>query len=131
MRKIRAIIALVLMILINWVGYWYIYERADHLDPLKQRSLKYVLYFLWLGVICIVGYWSMKGFQIKWIQKIWIILYAIIIILLLMAGVIDHWIGITSADVRDLISVIKAFFQSPMPFVVCWFLATRFGKKQM
>lgn len=83
---------------------------------------RYIIYFFWIGATCITGYIAWKSIPQIWVRKTWIILYTIVFIVLLLLGTIDlFFLHFTKAQ-KSYIQSFRLFFQSPVPFVIFYFL---------
>lgn len=122
-HKRRIWIGIVAIIIICWFGYTYTEEVnkiSNAHKPLKQQIQR----FIWLAVVGLIAYWSFLKHRYQWISKTIIIVYMISIFMLGGLGLIEFKWKVFSENQKELISGVRLFLSSPLPFMVAWFLST-------
>jgi hypothetical protein len=89
----------------------------------KPQLVKHIFNIGFLLAVAAIGYYSLNRFPEKWIVKIWTFLYLAVIAFLLLFGVIDVLFHLQIQNVRNMLSGIKMFFCSPLPFLLLIFLS--------
>lgn len=85
--------------------------------------VKYSIYFIWLVVVGFIGHWGWKSSTQKWISTIWIYTYAFVLIVLLILGLVDMYLLPISTYIKKDISHFRAFFLSPIYFIILYLLS--------
>jgi hypothetical protein len=120
-HNVRLGIALLLILVICWFGYIHTEEVnkiSNAVKPLKQQILR----FLWLISIGSATYWAFAKQHQKWIPTLIFLIYTIAIITLGLLGLIEFKWKLFSENHKELISGIRLFLSSPLPFMMAWFL---------
>jgi|GEM_PF-2264943 len=127
----RLIIAIVLMVIVNWIGYRFMYEDATAKQFLDgRRLLKHILNFSWLLIIYLIGYYGWYSYKYIWVKKTWTVIYGFVVIIMIVLGMVDLLIGSFKLDMKDAIGLCRFFFESPMPFSLLWFVCSRNDNKK-
>ena len=114
--------------LIYWSGYQFLEENELGKTILLRN--KHYFNFLLLIAVGLVGTWSFKRYQPKWLYLLWVGAYSVVIAGLVLLGVIDLTSGI-STPTRILFSSIRLFFMSPVPFGILLFLKKQIEKNNV
>ncbi len=119
MNKVKPWIAFVILNIITWLGYSYIYENTDSRN--MQKIYTYPCHFLCLAIITIIGFWGLGGYQKRWVKKIWLLIYFVLISLLLLFGVISLCIpGVHFKLIKKGAAGLFYFFITPGPFIAVY-----------
>lgn len=121
-HNIRIWIGIVLIIIVCWFGYTYteeINKISNAHKPLKQQVQR----FIWLIVVGLITYWSFLKHSYKWLSKTIFIVYILSIFILGCLGLIEVKWRLFSENQKELISSIRLFLSSPLPFIIAWFLS--------
>lgn len=120
-HKVRLIIALILILIVCWFGYTHTEEVnkvSNAVKPLKQQLLR----FIWLISIGSITYWAFIKQQHKWISTLIVLVYATAVCILGILGLIEFKWRLLSENQKELISGVRLFLSSPLPFMMAWFL---------
>lgn len=121
-HNIRIWIGIVLIIIVCWFGYTYteeINKVSNSVKPLKQQIQR----FSWLIIVGLICYWSFLKHNYQWLSKTIVIVYGISILLLGCLGLIELKWKLFSENQKELISSVRLFLSSPLPFIIAWFLS--------
>ncbi len=121
-HNVRIIIALLIIIVVCWFGYTYteeINKVSNATKPFKQQLQRYT----WLIVIGLVTYWAFLKHPYQWIAKTIILIYALTIVVLGFLGLLEFKWKLFSENQKELISSVRLFLSSPLPFIMAWFLS--------
>ena len=120
-HNIRLGIALLLILVICWFGYTHTEEVnkvSNAVKPLKQQLLR----FIWLISIGSITYWAFIKQQHKWISTLIVLVYVTAVCILGILGLIEFKWRLLSENQKELISGVRLFLSSPLPFMMAWFL---------
>ncbi len=120
-HKVRLIIALILILIVCWFGYTHTEEVnkvSNAVKPLKQQLLR----FIWLISIGSITYWAFIKQQHKWISTLIVLVYVTAVCILGILGLIEFKWRLLSENQKELISGVRLFLSSPLPFMMAWFL---------
>lgn len=118
----RLITSLILILITCWFGYAYteeINKISYNPKPFKQQLQR----FIWLVVVGFLTYYAFSKNKKKWLPAIILIVYGTIIIALGILGLIESKYRFFSENQKELISGVRLFFSSPLPFTAIWFLS--------
>jgi len=126
MKIKRIVIAVVVMLACCWCSFKG-YEMG--LFQTLKPAIKHGINFSLLLVVALVGYGSLRSVSKSWVQPIWVLIYAFLIILLPCIGIIDIFSRINNYNLRDLITNVRMLFTSPLPFAILLFISYSGQKK--
>ena len=95
----------------------------------QPQFLKHIFNIGFLVAVAGIGYYSLRQLQEKWMSKLWIFLYAVVAIILVVFGMIDVIFKLQTQNLRNLLSGLKMFFCSPLPFLMVLFLSKFSGSQ--
>jgi ABC-type uncharacterized transport system YnjBCD permease subunit len=121
-HKNRVWIAGLLISLIYWCT-WHSYHDNPQAHFNTNPFVRHGLNFFLLLLVGIIGWWGWKSHPDKWIKKLWVPIYAAILSFMIGTGIIDLLIRFESMSFRNLLSGLRLFFTSPVPFGVLLFLS--------
>ena len=114
-----------------WIGcliiilaYWCTYKGYESnyfasVKPIVKHAINYGL----LVIVTISGYWGFLKQRSKWLMQVWLFIYTIVLFFIAILGVVDLSSNITNLSFRDMITNLKMFFTSPVPYGVLMMLA--------
>ena len=128
MKNKRVIIAVIIMVIVSWLGYkGYDVNFFQTLNPLTKHLINFGL----LVTVALTGCFAIWNFREKWLLLVWILFYCSGIVLLVIIGIVDLVHRISNHLIRDSVAPFRMFLTSPLPFLVILFLRqTLKGKGQ-
>ena len=104
---------------------WLTYQAFEGSRFLKDQSqfIKHSVNIFFLLAVFSAGYFAFSFYKQTWIRTIWLLLYSLIIAILLLFGFFDLLLTIKAQNIRNMLSGLKMFFCSPLPFVLLIFLS--------
>lgn len=122
-KKTRYIIALILILVICWFGYIYteeINKVAYVHKPFKQQLLR----LLWLCIVGFLTWWAFLTDKKKWKSKVVGIIYFLVVVIFGILGLLEWKYKIFGESFKELISGVRLFLSSPLPFLFLWLLSS-------
>jgi len=122
--KARLVLVLLLLTVISFIDHQFFYEprQVTTLSALQRQ----VMHLLVLLCFIPIGLIALKGDKIHWMKKLWVTVYASAISLLAVIGVIQWKLHAFPSGVLDIISTVRIFITSPLPFLLLYFMARKF-----
>ncbi|HTM67569.1 MAG TPA: hypothetical protein VL093_14680 [Flavipsychrobacter sp.] len=114
--RVNPWVALLLIILLSFLGMNEVFET--NLWVKQHLLIKYSLYVIWIIMIAVVGFISLKTFPLPWISKLWAVVYFLALTLLLVLGLADFVFHFPYAWKKDA-NQLRTLFMSPLPFALC------------
>jgi len=128
-QKTKIWVSFIVINILCWLFFRFLYESGE--KNKLPRILGHIFNFSWLLLVGLLGHLAWKNVTPTWIRDVWIYSYAGLTIVLVFFGLIDWMMGGFSLDLRELFGLTRAFFTTPMPFALCWFLYSIYGKKEV
>jgi len=124
MSKWTKWIALLLIIALSWIELQYVSESVpEALTPTVRKTLHVIFYI----AVTVTGYWGWLNSPIKWLKKLWLYAYTVILVFVLAFGLMASKTNLFSMEVKDTVHNIMIYFISPVPFIILWVLSTMKG----
>jgi CDP-diglyceride synthetase len=127
MFKCRVWIAAAIICLLYW-GTWHGYTDDPKTQFKANTVLRHAIDFMLLISVALTGWYGWKKHWQPWILQLWIFIYAVVILSIGALGAIDMYLGIHNLSFRNMLSNLRLFFTSPVPFGVLVFFAKK-GEK--
>ena len=124
MFKRRIWIAAVIICLLYWAtwhGYTDDPKTNFKANPVIRHSIDYLL----LITVAFTGWWGWNNHHQQWVKHLWVFIYLVIITSIGAFGVIDHFFTVEDLSVRNLLSGLRLFFNSPVPYGILIYFAKR------
>jgi len=117
----RLLMALFLIVLLGAVSSQGFLETSLYVK--SNKLLKYGIYYLWLVLVALAGWWGWRRHPQQWVGKAWTILYLFALAALFLLGLIDLLLYPFPSYIRKDISHFRSFFLSPVLFAILYLLA--------
>lgn len=127
MFKSRVWIAATIICLLYW-GTWHGYEDDPETQFKANTTIRHLINYSLLLAVAFTGWYGWKKHTQPWVLKLWIFIYTVVILSLSFFGLLDIYFGISNLSFRNMISNLRLFFTSPVPFGILIFFAKRAGK---
>jgi len=124
MFKPRVWIAATIICLLYW-GTWHGYTDNPETQFKANTLLRHAIDFLLLLGVALTGFYGWKNHHQSWILKLWVLIYSVVIFSISFLGLVDIYLGIHNLSFRNLLSNLRLFFTSPVPFGVLIFFAKK------
>lgn len=121
----RAVIALVIILVLTWCAYKGYESKYFFHIPFYQKHL--INFGLLFGV-AIAGLYGLQGKR-QWLKSLWLMLYAFIILLMAIIGLLDLFFRFEISNFREMVHDLRMFFCSPVPFAFLLFLNYKLKSK--
>jgi magnesium-transporting ATPase (P-type) len=121
-RSSRVWISGILISLVYWAT-WHGYHDNPKYHFSTNPYIRHSLNFSLLLLVALVGWHGWRYHRQIWIKKLWVIIYVSIITFLLICGAFDLLFRFENMSTRSLLSGLRLFFTSPVPFGVLIFLS--------
>jgi UDP-N-acetylmuramyl pentapeptide phosphotransferase/UDP-N-acetylglucosamine-1-phosphate transferase len=109
------VITLLIIVAISWIELEYYSE-----PPNIPETTRKIAHFVGLIAVMLVGYIGWYSNRIKWMKKVWLFTYMLMLFIILGVGFIEWKYDVFSTSFLDEIRNIRTFFSSPVPFLICW-----------
>ncbi len=121
MRNRRTWIGLIIILLIYGFAYQE-YEGVRYLQNVTP-AIKHLINFTELFLVAVTGYYGWTNYKTAWVKFIWAILYAIVIVIITVAGLFDVFFHVKTLVIREFVHHLRFFFISPIPYSLLFFLS--------
>lgn len=110
-------VVLLLIIII----YWF---ESQLSEAVGEGDVKRKLFnFASVILVMVLGYIGWYGHPVRWIPKLWLLLYGLIVFIVIGTGLINWKLPVFGRDFMDAIHNLRLFFTSPLPFLALFVLS--------
>lgn len=113
--------AFIIITLSAWFAWHLLFENKEY--KWTERKVRHYYQFAFLLITAVVGFVAWHFYPIKWVKKIWLLSYGLLIIVFVSIGLIDRFFLPLSLEIRVAIADVRDFFLTPLPFLLLWFLS--------
>lgn len=124
MLKGRTWIAFVIICLLYWAT-WHKYHDDPKIHFKADLLLRHLLNYSLLVGVAITGWLGWKKHPDQWVCKLWVMVYAVFIICISALGVLDVTLGVGSESFRNMLTGLRIFFTSPVPYGIMIYFAKK------
>ncbi|RYD56511.1 MAG: hypothetical protein EOP56_12515 [Sphingobacteriales bacterium] len=125
-NKARLWISLLIIVVLSWIELQFFTESVG-VEEMK-RKVAHILFLLAVGA---VGYFAWAKHPVQWIKSVWLLGYAVALVIILGVGIIQWKFGVFGTAFLDEIHHIRLFFNSPLPFIMLLAAPKRFKKENV
>jgi hypothetical protein len=124
-RKIWiGMIVISVLYLSTWHSYEDNYRTNFKADPLIRHTINFGL----LMLVAITGWLVWKKHPHRWTLPLWSFIYTVVIALCIAFGLADLMVSLSNESLRSMISGLRIFFTSPVPYGIMIFFSKRSDK---
>lgn len=121
----RIWIAGTLICILYWFT-WHGYQDNVYTQFKTDIALRHAIDYGLLVAVFAVGWLGLTKHHQKWLLALWIVCYTIVLATLAVFGLIDITTSVLkNASFRDLLTGLRYFFNSPVPYGVLLFFGRR------
>lgn len=115
-HRSRFILAFVVITALCWIDYQYYSEggAVRAIDDTRRQMAHLIILILLVPI----GWFGWSAHGVKWIRKFWLLTYLTAICFLITFGLIQSFFHPFGTTTKDIVSSIRLFFTSPMPFLL-------------
>ncbi len=122
----RVIFAFVILLFLSLIAYQGYETKYFYRIPFYAKHL---INFGLLALIALVGWWGLSAQSQKWMSSLWILLYAVVIMLMVIIGLLDLKFKFAISNFREMVHNLRMFFTTPVPFAFLLFLNYKMKRK--
>lgn len=115
---IKLVIGFVLIMFFWFAGSGEMYLHKTNLH--SATTGRYLIYFLWIVLVAVTGFFTLNGKAQLWQRKIWVLFYGSSILLLLALGMLDLFVYHFTKQQKNYIQTFRLFLESPVPLVIIY-----------
>ena len=120
-HKLRFWLAFSIIILFSWLDYQYFTEGHADFFPAVIRQLGHLIVLL---LILAAGYWGWAKQVLPWPKRVWVYSYGLTISIIGIIGLIQWKTELFGVGFLDVISSVRLFLGSPVPYFMMYILYT-------
>ncbi|WP_147204008.1 hypothetical protein [Segetibacter aerophilus] len=124
MFKHRVWIVAIIICLLYWAT-WHGYHDNPDMNYKTNPLLRHGLNFGLLLAVALAGWYGWSKHHQQWTKNLWLFIYSCVIILVVLLGVVDVLARFENSSFRSMLSSLRLFFTSPVPYGVLMYLAKR------
>ncbi len=110
---------------------WCTYQGYESLYFFRiPTTTKHIINFSLLLLVFVTGLFGFSKLRVRWVVGIWVPVYAIIILLMAVIGLLDLKYRFRISNFREMVHNLRLFFSSPVPYGILLLLAEKTGNKK-
>jgi hypothetical protein len=117
MFKPRVWIAAVIICLLYWAT-WHSYHDDPTIHYTTNPLLRHGINFGLLLSVAITGVYGWSKHHQPWIGKLWLFIYSVVLFIVILCGGLDVVARLENPSFRNMLSGLRLFFTSPVPYGV-------------
>ncbi len=112
-NKWRPWIGLAIIVILSWVELQF-FTETDAVGEVERQ----VAHITFLLLIMATGYIALYRHRAKWLKSLWLLAYAIVLLIIVGVGVLNRRVVPFGVDFLDEIHQLRVFFSTPIPFLI-------------
>jgi len=119
-HKLRFIISVSLILLLSWADVYYAGTSAV---TILSRNQKLAVHVLMIVITMLTGYYNWRDYHEKWLLRLWLLLYLLIICLLSAVAVLIMTGYPPGVQITAIVAHIRNVSASPLLLLVFYIVA--------